>query len=965
MTRLSQGGHIARNKPLNFSFDGKPLQGFEGDTLASALLASGTKLVGRSFKYHRPRGIFSAGPEEPNALVQLRSGALTEPNTRATVAELFEGLQATSQNRRGSLAFDIQSVTGALAPFLGAGFYYKTFMWPAAFWERVYEPLIRKAAGLGRASGEPDPDFYEDAHIHCDVLVVGSGAAGLAAARAAGESGARVILAEQDFALGGWLLCEPEHEPWRQAQIAALQAMPEVTIWNRTTVFGFYDQNVLGAVQRVTDHLPQSPAHTPRQRRWTIRAREVVLATGAYERLIAFPDNDRPGVMLAASAAAYARRWAVRAGDNPVLFATHDAAYDAAFAMAEAGSTIAAIVDPRADSAGLQRAREAGFSVHAGAEVIATEGTKALKGVTFRQGGVTTDVAADLLMISGGWNPMVHLASHSGAPLQWDEAHAAFIPGAPHQRERSAGACRGLFGLAAAAQDGLAAGQAAVTAAGFKPGAGFDLLEAPDADHRVMPLYEVKARGKSFVDIQDDVTADDIRRAHQEGFRHIEHAKRYTTHAMGTDQGKSGAIVGAAVLAEARGEPLAEVGLPRFRPYATPLTWGAMAGHAVGQQMHPTRRTAMHDWHAANGAVWLDAGLWKRPAYYPRASDADPWASVLREARAVREDVGICDVSTLGKIDVQGPGAAMLLDRLYTNTFSSLPVGRARYGLMLREDGNVMDDGTTSRFGPDHFFVTTTTAQAGPVMQHMEFHLATCWPELDVSLASVTDQWAAMSIAGPRARALIAPFITGLDISDAAFPFMAVGECQVMGIPGRLFRISFSGEQAYEIALPASRALPVWEALVAAGAMPYGMEALGILRIEKGHVAGPELNGQTTAQDLGLERMFKKRGDFIGRVLAQRPGMVDPDRPALVGLRSEAQLRAGAHLTVNGTSQGWVTSATRSVVFGGWIALAMLRQGHERIGESIRVESPLHGESIEAMIVSPHMHDPENARVRG
>ncbi len=963
--RRAQGGHIDRGAPLAFRFDGKSLQGFAGDTLASALLAAGTRLVGRSFKYHRPRGIFSAGPEEPNALVQLRAGAATEPNTRATVTELFEGLEATSQNHRGSLAFDIQSVTGLLAPFLGAGFYYKTFMWPAAWWERVYEPLIRKAAGLGRASGEPDPDVYEDAHIHCDVLVVGSGAAGLAAARAAGASGARVILAEQDFLPGGWLLCEPRHEAWRAAQIAALEAMPEVTIWNRTTVFGFYDQNVLGAVQRVTDHLAESPAQTPRQRRWTIRAKEVVLATGAHERLIAFPDNDRPGVMLAASAAAYARRWAVRAGERAVLFATHDAAYDSAFAMAEAGSAIAGIIDPRGDSPAMQRAREAGLPVHARSEVIGTKGGRALTGVTYRQGGINTEVAADLLMISGGWNPMVHLASHSGAPLAWDEAHAAFIPGAPLQRERSAGACRGLFGLAAAARDGQAAGNAAATAAGFTPGAGFALLEAQDTDHRVAPLYEVKADGKAFVDIQDDVTANDIRRAHQEGYSHIEHAKRYTTHAMGTDQGKSGAIVGAAVLAEARGETLAEVGLPKFRPYATPVSWGAMAGHAVGAEMQPIRRTALHDWHAAHGATWLDAGMWKRPAFYHREGDADAWASVLREARAVREDVGICDVSTLGKIDVQGPGAATLLDRLYTNTFSNLAIGRARYGLMLREDGMVFDDGTTSRLGEEHYFVTTTTANAGPVMQHMEFHLATCWPELDVSLASVTDQWAAISVAGPRARALIAPLISGLDISDAAFPFMAVGACAVLGIPARLFRISFSGEQAYEIALPASRAPEVWEALIAAGAMPYGMEALGLLRIEKGHVAGPELNGQTTAQDLGLERMFKKRGDFIGRVLSQRPGLIDPARPALVGLRSAEQIRAGAHLTVDGASQGWVTSTTRSVVFDGWLALGMLRHGRGRIGETIRVESPLHGESIEAMIVTPHAHDPENARVRG
>jgi len=965
MTRLSEGGHIVRGEPRIFRFDGREYSGFAGDTLASALLASSVKLFGRSFKYHRPRGIFSAGPEEPNALVELRAGAHREPNTRATVTEIFAGLEASSQNRRGSLAFDIQSVTGVLAPFLGAGFYYKTFMWPAAFWERVYEPLIRKAAGLGRASTQPDPDFYEDAHIHCDVLVVGSGAAGLAAARAAGESGARVILAEQDYLLGGWLLCEPGHEAWRTAQIATLEAMPEVTIWPRTTVFGFYDQNVLGAVQRVTDHMAQSPAHMPRQRRWTIRAKEVVLATGAYERLIAFPDNDIPGVMLAASAMAYARRWAVRVGENPVLFATHDAAYEAAFALAEAGAKIAAIVDPRADSPAMQRARDAGLPVHAAAEIIATQGGKALRSVTFRQGGTTTDVATDLLMISGGWNPMVHLASHSGAPLQWDDAHAAFIPGPPVQRERSAGACAGRFGLGIAARDGFAAGQQAATAAGFATSAPFARLDAPDEDHRVHPLYEVKAHGKSFVDIQDDVTADDMRRAHQEGFSHIEHAKRYTTHAMGTDQGKSGAIVGAAVLAEARGEPLEQVGLPRFRPYATPLTWGAMAGHAVGADMLPIRRTAMHDWHAAHGAVWLDAGMWKRPAYYHHANDADAWASVLREAAAVREAVGICDVSTLGKIDVQGPGAATLLDRLYTNTFSNLAIGRARYGLMLREDGIVFDDGTTSRLGPEHFFVTTTTANAGPVMQHMEFHLATCWPELDVSLASVTDQWAAMSVAGPRARETIAPFVTGLDISDAAFPFMAVGKCQVMGVPARLFRISFSGEQAYEIALPASKALPVWEALIAAGAMPYGMEALGLLRIEKGHVAGPELNGQTTAQDLGLERMFKKRGDFIGRVLAQRPGLTDPLRPALVGLESGAQIRAGAHLVVNGVSQGWVTSTTRSVVAGGWVALAMLRQGRERIGQTIHVESPLHEERIEARIVSPHIYDPENARVRG
>jgi len=975
--RLKSGGHIDRGTKLAFHFDGRRYTGHKGDTLASALLANGVKLVGRSFKYHRPRGIYSAGVEEPNALVELRGGARREPNTRATVAELYQGLTAESQNRRGSLAFDWMAVNQLLAPWLGAGFYYKTFMWPASFWERVYEPLIRSAAGLGRASGLPDPDHYESAHGFCDVLVIGSGAAGLAAARAAGATGARVILAEQDFALGGGLLAEPAQEGWRAAQLAALVAMPEVTLLPRTTVFGFYEHNVLGAIERVADHLAEPPPHTPRQRFWTLRAKQVVLATGAHERLIAFPGNDRPGVMLAGAAATYAARYGVRAGEAAVLFTTHDGAYASAFAMAEAGARIAAIIDPREDSPAMQAAREAGLPVRAGMEICGTIGGLALRGIRFRQhGGAGTDGAlpADLLMLSGGWNPAVHLASQTRAALQWDEPLQAFIPGPPTQAERSAGACRGVNGLGPAAADGAAAGTAAAMAAGFTPAAAFPLPDAPAEDHNPFPLYEVKASGPAFVDIQDDVTTKDIRLAHREGFSHIEHTKRYTTHAMGTDQGKIGGLTGAAVLAEARGEPLATVGLPKFRPYTTPIAWGAMAGEGIGQHFMPTRRTALHRWHEAHGAVWLDAGVWKRPAYYPKPEDADAWASVIREARAVREAVGICDVSTLGKIDVQGPDAATFLDRMYANTFSTLAMGRARYGLMLREDGIVMDDGTTSRLGPDRFFVTTTTAQAGPVMQHMEFHLATVWPELDVSLASVTDQWAAMSIAGPQARAVIAGVIGGIDISDEAFPFMAVADCTAAGVPARLFRISFSGEQAYEIAVPAGYAERVWTAVLAAGApfgiTPYGVEALGLLRIEKGHVAGPELNGQTTATDCGLGKMLKKRGDFIGRELAQRPGLTDPSRPRLVGVRSVIpgqQIRAGAHLVEAGssTSLGWVTSVTQGVARPGWLGLAMLRDGAARIGATLVAANPLFDEAVLVEITSPHHYDPENARVRG
>ncbi|MEO3475552.1 sarcosine oxidase subunit alpha family protein [Roseomonas sp. CAU 1739] len=972
--RLAAGGHVDRATRLAFTFDGRRLEGHAGDTLASALLANGERLVGRSFKYHRPRGIFSAGVEEPNALVDLREGARREPNTRATVAELFDGLSATSQNRRGSLAFDWMSVNGLLSPWLGAGFYYKTFMWPAAFWERVYEPMIRKAAGLGSASGLPDPDHYEAAHAHCDVLVVGAGAAGLAAARAAGATGARVILAEQDFLLGGDLLNEPGLDAWRRETIAALDAMPDVTVMPRTTVFGFYDQGVLGAMERTADHLPQPPPHTPRQRYWTIRAKEVVLATGAHERLIAFPGNDRPGVMLAGAARTYVRRYGVRAGEAAALFATHDGAYDSAFALAETGARIAAIIDPRRDSPAMQRAREAGFTVKSGSVVSGTVGGNALRGIAIGaagSGGRNDAVPVDLLMISGGWNPAVHLASMSGATLAWDEALHTFIPRMPVQRERSAGACRGVNGIGAAAADGAAAGRDAAVAAGFTAAPDVALPETAAPDHRPHPVWEVKGGGKAFVDLQDDVTANDIRLAHREGFSHIEHAKRYTTHAMGTDQGKTGGIVGAAVLAEARGEPVAKVGLPRFRPYTAPITWGAMAGGEVGQHFQPVRRTSLHATHDAHGTVWMDAGIWKRPAYYPKPEDVDAWASVKREARAVRDRVGICDVSTLGKIAVEGPGAATFLDRVYANTFSTLPVGRARYGLMLREDGIVFDDGTTSRIGPERFFVTTTTAQAGPVMQHLEFHLASAWPDLDVSLASVTDQWAAIAIAGPKARDVIAGIVQGIDLSNDAFPFMAVADCVAAGVKARLFRISFSGELAYEIAMPAGYAAHVWQAAMAAGAAhgiePYGVEALGLLRIEKGHVAGSELNGQTTAHDLGLGRMLKKKGDFIGRVLAQRPGLTDPSRPRLVGLRSadpERQIRAGSHLLVDGTDQGWITSATQSVVDPGWIGLGMLREGEARIGSTILAANPLLGEEVPVRVVSPHGYDPENLRVR-
>jgi sarcosine oxidase subunit alpha len=936
------------------------------------------RLVGRSFKYHRPRGIVTAGSEEPNALVELRTGARREPNTRATVAELFGGLEATSQNGWPSVRFDLGAISGQFSRFLPAGFYYKTFMWPSSFWERVYEPAIRRMAGLGRAALDADPDHYEHTHAHCDVLVVGSGAAGLAAARTAGEAGARVILAEQDFELGGGLLVEPEHEAWRLSMVSALEALPEVRLLPRTTVFGYYDHNVLGAVERVADHLLTPPEHIVRQRYWVIRAKQVVLATGAIERLIAFPDNDRPGVMLASAAQTYVRRFGVLPGRRAVLFTNNDQAYSTVHALRDAGAEIAAIADVRPDSIAANTARGMGLKVWTGAEIAGVAGTRSIREVAIRRrnGSGSNGFAADLLCVSGGLNPSVQLASMTRAPLTWDSKLAAFLPGKPLQAERSAGDARGIFGVAAAATDGADAGATAAAAAGFSAAAKFALpgTHATEATP-IEAFWEVKAKGKAFVDLQNDTIADDLRLAYREGYGHVEHAKRYTTHGMATEQGKIGGLVGSAVLAEARGEPVTKVGVPTFRPYVTPVAIGAIAGRDVGQHYKPKRRTAFHQWHIGAGAAFLETGLWLRPLYYTKTGETG-WDPILREARAVRASVGICDVSTLGKIDIQGRGAATFLDRLYINTFSSLPVGRARYGLMLREDGMVFDDGTTSRLDEHHFLMTTTTARAAEVLEHMEYHAQVTWPDLDVRFCSVTDHWAQMAVAGSNARRTLERCVGGLNISDAAFPFMAVGVGRIAGCEVRIFRVSFSGELAYEVATPSGYAEHVWAAILEAGRpfsiIPYGLEAMGLMRIEKGHVAGPEINGQTTVGDLRMERMVKKKGDFIGRINAMRPGLVATDRPRLVGIRAvdasfERRLRGGAHIVSRESSKeslGWVTSVTRSVELDRWVGLAMVKHGPERVGQRMFATFPLKKEVVEVEITSPHHIDPENRRVR-
>jgi heterotetrameric sarcosine oxidase alpha subunit len=963
--RLPEGGFIDRSRRFAFHFDGKGFEGHPGDTLASALIANGVTLVGRSFKYHRPRGILTAGPEEPNALVELGEGGRTEPNTKATEVGLFDGLVARSQNRWPSLAFDLMAVNGVAGKMISAGFYYKTFMWPAAFWEKFYEPLIRRAAGLGRATYASDPDAYEATNDHCDVLVVGGGSAGLAAARVAGNAGARVILCERDSLLGGGLLLDPALESWRGDMIAALEAMPEVTVLKRTNVFGYYDHNCLGAVEKLSDG-PLDEGEI-RQRQRVIRARQVVLATGATERLIAFPGNDRPGVMMAGAALVYLRRFGVAPGRRAVVFANNDSAYATARALKEAGLERVVVVDARAKGP-----ESDGLDVRIACEVAGFDGSRV---VVNRRGGSgnAEAVEADLVCVSGGWNPNVDLASQSGAKTAWSAELASPIPGIPVQAERSAGAARGVSGIGAAARDGLAAGREAARLAGFPTDADFPLPKDEPSGLTLEPLWEVRGRGKSFVDLQHDVTADDIRLAHREGFSHIEHAKRYTTHNMATDQGKIGGLVGAAILAEARGETPEAVRLPTFRPYTAPVALGAFAGRATGERFEPIRRTALHDWHIAHDAVMQRAGAWMRPFYYQKAGE-DAWAAILGEARTVRARVGICDVSTLGKIDLQGPDAALFLDRLYANTMSTLPVGRARYGLMLREDGIVFDDGTVTRLGPEHFLLTTTTGAAEAVLEHMEFHAQTVWPELGLQFCSVTDEWAQMSIAGPRSRETLTKLVAGLDLSNAAFPFMGAGEGTIGDAPARVFRISFSGELAYEVATPSRLAQPIWEAILDAGRefgiSPYGLEAMGVLRIEKGHPAGHELGGCTTAADLGLGRIVKKTGDFVGRILAGRPALADPRRPRLTGIRpaDKAQrLRGGAHLVAEPgslESQGHVTSVTRSVELEQWIGLALLEDAESWRDKRLWAVSPLHDERVEVVVTSPCFVDPENARVR-
>ena len=981
--RLPTGGRIDRTSRLKFFFDQREMAGHPGDTLASALLANGVHLMGRSFKYHRPRGPIASGAEEPNALVTIGTGGRHTPNLRATQVELYEGLSAASQNRWPTLPFDVGAINGFGSSLLAAGFYYKTFMGPGRAWHRIYEPLIRRAAGLGRAPGEPDPDVYTQRYAFCDVLVIGAGAAGLAAARAAAEHGAKVMLVDEDSELGGGLLSERaaviDGSPafaWCEATRAALAAQSRVMTLARTTAFGYFAQNYVGLSERITDHLAIKPLGVARERLWKVRAKQVVIATGAIERPLVFGNNDRPGILLAGAVRAFVNRWAVRPGTRAVVFTADDSGYAAARDLASVGVAIATIADLR-DSAGCDTS---GSTVRFGTVVANTIGRHRVSGVDLvsRGGGRSERIPCDLVLMAGGWTPSLHLFSQSRGKLEFDEKRQVFLPGVPAQAQFCAGACRGVTGLAACIQDGFDAGARAAIAALGRANASKRARTSVTAETVPAGGFQGLPSGVSarmaFVDFQNDVKASDISLAVREGFRSIEHVKRYTTSGMATDQGKTSNMNALAIAAADLGRPIPAVGLTTFRMPYTPVTFGSFAGHARGMLFDPIRQTPMHDNAAALGAVFEDVGQWKRAHHFPRTGELVEHA-VARECRAVRERVGMFDASTLGKIEVVGPDAAEFLNRLYTNAWTKLAPGRCRYGLMLNEAGFVMDDGVVGRLAPDRFHVTTTTSGAASVLAHMEDFLQTEFTDLRVWLTSVTEQWAVIAIQGPLSRQVIAPLIEGVDLSPDRFPHMSVAAARICGVEGRLFRVSFTGELGFEINVPSGHAPSVWEAVArsggAHGIMAYGTEAMHVLRAEKGYiVVGQETDGTVTPDDLGLGwAVAKSKRDFVGARSLRRPDLLTSDRMQLVGLLTAAPdtlLDEGAQIVAapdSKTAIGHITSAYRSATLGRTIALALLSGGRSRIGHVIYVPGPTG--PVTATVAPPVFYDLEGARLNG
>ena len=992
--RLDNIGYINRDKKISFTFNGKKYFGYEGDTLASALLANGIHLVGRSFKYHRPRGFFGAGVDEPNAKVQLYKGAKTEPNANATEVELVEGLIVKSQNCWPSVSFDFGAINNLFQKFFPAGFYYKTFMWPKSFWYKVYEPIIRKAAGLGVAPLKPDPDRYEHKYEYCDVLIAGSGPSGLASALAAAKNGARVILAEDKSRFGGSLLVDEvtignkKGKEWADEAISQLKSMPNVIVKNRSQVFGYYDHNMMVMFERTRDHIENPNKFTPRQKLWYIRAKEIVISTGSLERPLIFGNNDRPGILLSSAAKEYLKVYGVLVGRKPIIFTNNDSAYDTAIEFKKNGIN-PLVVDTRtnSDSSVISEAKNLNIDIKFFHGIANTKGHLKVNSATI--GKFNSDkssyenleeVSCDCICVSGNWTPTVHLSSQSGNKLKFNETIDAFIPSQSRQKESTIGSANGSFTLKQALEDGF--------------NKGFELSNkitnknskstAPTSNERsygehdkfwCMPLPKNK-HYKRFVDFQNDVAVSDIELAVREGFRSIEHVKRYTTLGMATDQGKTSNLNGLQLVSNIEGKIVPEVGHTTFRPPYTAVTIGTIVGREVGKHYRPTRKSPMHEWHEKNNAVFVDAGLWLRPRYYKQDNESLEEAA-KREANNVRKNVGVCDVTSLGKIDIKGPDTSEFLNRIYTNAWMKLPVGKARYGVMLREDGIVFDDGTTTRISENHFHMTTTTAQAVNVLAHLEYYLQVVWPELNVNVLSTTEQWAGAALAGPNSRELLSKLFPETNILNEALPFMGYKESDLFGVPARIFRISFSGELAYEINVESSYGTFMWEKIIEFGQEmniePYGTEALSTLRIEMGHVAGSELDGRTIPYDVSLEGMLSKMKDFIGKRSLTREAFLNPKREKVVGvipLDKKTTIPEGSHLVKDGNASspnpklGHVSASCWSVEYNNPFSLAIIQDGKNRIGEKLYAVSPLNNKNIAVEIVSSHYVDPKGERVR-
>lgn len=992
--RIPGKGRLTPARTARFTVDGRSLTAIEGDTVASALIANGIHLVGRSFKYHRPRGILTAGPEEPNALLDVsRDAARRQPNVRATVQEVFDGMRVETQNRWPSLAFDIGAVNDVFSPFFAAGFYYKTFMWPKAAWHRVYEPIIRRAAGLGVAPKEADPDHYASRYAHCDVLVVGGGVAGLTAALAAAETGARVILCDEQPAFGGALHFDTaatvggvDGYGWAQDTVARLSAMDNVTVLNRTTAFGYYNHNFIGLVERVTDHLAKPGRHQPRERLWQVRAKKVVLATGAIERAMVFANNDRPGIMLASAGRTYLNHFGVAVGAKVGVYTAHDSAYEAAIDLKKAGITIAAIIDCRQNPGEevVNAAKALGIDVLTGHSVMDTSGRLRIKSISVERngGGAKRRIEVDALLVSAGWTPSVHLFSQSRGKLKFDATTDRFLPDVYAQDCRSVGSCNGTDDLQELIAEAHAAGEMAARETGAS-GTASPVVQGANAYRwtgGMIGAAEGAGRDKAvkaFIDFQHDVCAKDIRLAVREGMHSIEHIKRFTTNGMASDQGKLSNMHGLAIAAEMLGKEIPQVGLTTFRAPYTPVTFGALISHSRGDLFDPARKTPLHDFEVAKGAEFEDVGNWKRAWFYPRRGE-DMHQAVNRECRTVRQTAGIFDASTLGKIEVMGPDAATFLNLLYTNGWDNLKPGRCRYGIMTREDGFVYDDGVVGRLAEDRFHVTTTTGGAPRVLHHMEDYLQTEFPHLRVWLTSVTEQWAVIAVQGPKAREIIQPFVEGIDISSEAFPHMSVAEGRFCGVPTRLFRMSFTGELGFEINVPADYGASVLEAVwtraEALGACLYGTEAMHVLRAEKGYIiVGQDTDGTVTPFDAGLGwAVSKAKTDFVGIRGLKRPDLVRDGRKQLVGLLTKdpnTVLEEGAQIVADPnepkpmTMLGHVTSSYWSENCGRSIAMALVAGGQARKGQTLYV--PMTDKTIAVEVTEIVFFDKEGVRIHG